>query len=251
MDIHMTKMITSHVSKAASLVGGTELFGTAGDDILIGRSGNDILHGSPGNDQLSGGGGDDVFVLDSGDTGTTVTFPRSEIKGGAGFDTIDFSNASSGVNVDLKMHYDLTGLRHDLISGVEGIKGGAHNDSLAGDKHDNVIDGGAGNDYIRGGKGADVLTGGTGNDWFLWNKSDVGTGVDHIKDFGNGADILYLHDVLKNAKGLSTDNVQLIDAVDGSHLWAKIGGSFQEVAVLDGVHNTSAADLIKAGMLLV
>ncbi len=227
------------------------LYGGAGDDTLIGLSGNDKIYSGTGNDKLFGGTGDDVFFLDSGGTTGAPIFSHASIVGGSGFDTVDFSNAAASVSVDLERHFDLTGFRHDSIWGVEGIKGSANNDSLTGDKTANVIDGGAGNDYIRGGKGADVLTGGSGDDYFYWKKSDVGTGVDYIKDFGNGKDLLNLHDVLKGSKGSFTDNVKLVDDVTGSHLWAKVGGSFQEVAVLEGVHHTSASDLLKAGLLLV
>ena len=73
----------------------------------------------------------------------------------------------------------------DSLPDVEHLTGSAHNDILAGDRRDNVIDGGAGNDTLLrwpgrrgddemagrpgndrlfGGQGADTLNGGTGDD---------------------------------------------------------------------------------------
>ena len=235
------------------------LIGGNGNDSVLGMSGNDKLYGGQGNDKLYGGSGDDVLdggsgtnVVDGGSGNDRIIAGGGNdvITGGAGFDTIDFSGASYGVTVDLNKHFAVAGTTADKIYGVEAIVGSAFADQLSGNKGDNVIDGGAGNDLIRGGKGADVLIGGDGNDTFIWSKSDVGTGVDHIKDFSKG-DRLDLHDLLKSAKGSFDSNVKLVDDVAGSHLMAKVGGSFVEVAMLDGVHNTSATDLLKAGMLLV
>ena len=137
------------------------------------------------------------------------------------------------------------------MTGIEGLVGSRFGDTLTGDKHANVLDGGAGNDVIRGGKGADVMIGGTGDDTFVWSRSDVGTGVDRIADFGNGHDVLNMADLFKGQKGNHADKVKLVDDAAGSHLMAKIGDSYVEVAMLEGVHHTSAADLLKAGMLLV
>lgn len=79
------------------LVGNTgddTLIGGKGDDLLSGNDANDTLIDGFGNDTLSGGTGDDVFKP-AGDTGTAF------IEDTAGFDTLDASNASKGVQIDL------------------------------------------------------------------------------------------------------------------------------------------------------
>ncbi len=47
-------------------------YGDAGDDVLIGTTGKDLLDGGPGHDTLTGGAGQDLFVLRTGDGGTTL-----------------------------------------------------------------------------------------------------------------------------------------------------------------------------------
>ena len=220
------------------------------DDTLVGGTGNDKLYGGSGDDILDGGAGTNVINAGSGDDRIYSGQGSDTIVGGSGFDTLDFSRSGVRISVDLHKHITLNGYGSDTVSGVEAVIGTNFGDSLVGDKRANVLDGGAGNDLIVGGKGADVLIGGAGDDVFAWTKSDIGTGVDHIKDFSKG-DRLYLTEELSGTKGTLADKVQLVDDVAGSHLMAKVGGSFVEVAMLDGVHNTSAADLLKAGMLLV
>lgn len=217
------------------------LIGGSGNDTLLGMRGNDMLNGGAGDNYLNGGTGDDTFVAGGG---------NDTIVGGKGFDTIDFSKATAGVNVDLGAH-TASGFGTDKITGVEAVVGSGFADTLTGDKADNTIFGGAGDDHIRGGKGSDLLIGGDGNDTFIWARSDIGKGVDKIADFGNGKDVLDLTAVFAGQKGDHSSKVQLVDDVAGSHLMAKIGGQFVEVAMLDNVHNTTAADLMKAGMLLV
>jgi serralysin len=233
--------------------------GTAGNDILIGLSGNDHINGGAGNDTLFGGTGDDLLNGGLGDNtvnggaGNDYIFAgggNDKIVGGSGYDTIDFGNAKSGVDVNLNKH-TATGFGTDSIWGVEAVKGTTFNDTMTGDKGNNYFDGGAGNDVLRGGKGADTLNGGAGNDTFVWGKKDIGTGIDTIKDFGNGRDVMDLRALFEGGQKANAGNVKLVDSAEGSHLWAKVGGSFQEVAVLEGVHQTSAADLLKSGMLLV
>ncbi len=222
----------------------------ANDDTLIGGTGNDTLLGMSGNDTINGGTGINFVDAGTGNDHIIAGGGNDTIYGGKGFDTIDFSGATGGVVVDLSKHVAV-GFGTDKIYGVEAVIGSSSGDVLIGDKAANYIDGGAGSDHLRGGKGADVLTGGTGDDSFIWARSDVGHGVDRITDFGNGHDVLDLSAVFKGQKGNHADKVQLIDDATGSHLMAKIGGSYIEVAMLDNVHHTSAADLLKAGMLLV
>jgi Ca2+-binding RTX toxin-like protein len=252
-------MATAHAVSHSAADANDTIIGGAGNDTIYGLSGNDRINGGAGNDTINGGTGDDLLVggvgnnVINGGQGNDYILAaggNDAITGGAGYDTIDFSMATKGMTVNLNTHL-ATGFGSDTISGVEAVIGSAFNDVLTGDKGNNYIDGGFGNDVLRGGKGADTLVGNGGDDTFYWAKKDLGTGVDTIKDFGNGHDVLNLHDILKGSKGTLADNVKLVDDVSGSHLWAKVGGSFVDVAVLEGIHGHSASELYKAGAILI
>ena len=72
----------------------------------------------------------------------------------------------------------------DLVLGIEGIIGTAHDDRFSGRGNDDVFDGGAGDDVILGGGGNDRLTGGAGRDRIF-----AGAGDDVIVG-GEGADVV-------------------------------------------------------------
>jgi serralysin len=232
--------------------------GGTGDDRIWGNSGNDILRGGDGNDALSGGKGDDIIYDDAGNDTVTGnsgndTFIAGEgndsYDGGSGFDTLDYSGSKRGLSVDLNGH-KASGLGADTIKGVEKVIGSQFNDSFVGDKNGNVFVGGAGDDSFRGKGGADTFTGGAGRDSYAWSKKDLGTGVDHITDFAKG-DRLNLHDLLKGQKFSSiNDVVKISDSSAGSTVSVKSGGVFVDLVTLDGVHGASAAELLKAGMIL-
>ena len=152
---------------------------------------------------------------------------NDKIVGGSGFDTIDFSTATQGVKVDLHNH-TASGFGTDHVEGVEAVVGSSHDDVIWGDKN------------------ANVLTGNGGNDTFGFHSGDAKNGnADHITDFKQG-DILDLHEILKGNLG----NFQVTDGADGTTISAKIGGQFVNVVILDGVHSETAADMLKAGMIL-
>jgi Ca2+-binding RTX toxin-like protein len=83
------------------------------------------------------------------------------------------------------------------------VSGGSGNDQLSGGALNDIMMGGAGNDVLAGGAGNDILTGGEGADVFSWTLADTtadnGGFVDRITDFGNGADVLNIGDLLTPA----------------------------------------------------
>ena len=102
---------------------------------------------------------------------------------------------------------------------------------------------------LRGLGGADTLTGGSGRDTFVYMGKDVGA-VDHITDFAVG-DRLDLHDFLKSTKYASIgDVVHVNDGAAGSTVSVKTSAGFVDLVVLDGVHGTTAQDLLSHGMIL-
>ena len=238
--------------------GNDKIDGGTGDDKIWGNSGDDVIHGGDDNDFLSGGKGDDVIsdgagndkvFGNSGNDKLVAGEGNDSYDGGSGFDTLDYSGSSRGMSVNLNSHV-ATGLGSDTIKGVEAVIGSRLDDVLVGDKNANVFNGGDGNDSFRGRGGADTFTGGKGNDTYNWTKKDVNA-VDHIRDFAAG-DKLNLHDLLKGQKYASvSDVVKVTDSSAGSTVSVKVGGAFVDVVTLDGVHGHNAAELMKAGMILV
>jgi Ca2+-binding RTX toxin-like protein len=123
--------------------------GTSHSDLLIGTSGADHILGLGGNDIILAGGGNDIL---SGGKGFDI------LNGGSGRDTADYSDAATGVTVNLALGLALNdgdgGI--DVLVSIENVTGSAHNDVITGDNQANELAGGAGNDLLSGGKGADT-----------------------------------------------------------------------------------------------
>jgi Ca2+-binding RTX toxin-like protein len=117
------------------------LFGSPGDDVLFGGNGNDLLRGFAGNDFLSGG---------------VVADYQSDL-GFQDDDTVDYSDAPTGVTVDLGAGYALDGYGgFDSLVGFEGVVGSWNADTLIGSAtYAEHFRGGGGNDFIDGGLGFD------------------------------------------------------------------------------------------------
>jgi len=111
--------------------------------------------GGPGDDTLAGGTGTNVLV------------------GGGGIDTVDYSDASIGVYVNLLEGTANGSFRRDTLSGIENIQGSPFGDTLIGNEESNVIIGGGGSDLIEASSGNDYLHGNAGNDTL-----DGGSGTD-------------------------------------------------------------------------
>jgi len=229
--------------------GDDNLHGGAGADILVGDSGNDVLFGGDGDDNLNGGSGDDTIIADAG---------NDIITGGSGFDTLDFSSVASGVVVDLKAKTAFgTATGNDSVTSIERVLGSAFDDRLSGDKNANTLSGGAGNDVLRGLGGTDTLTGGDGNDTFLWGSvrdvvdNGVYLGMDHITDFELGEDQLDFKALVAGQAWSDVNEVVSVEAdAAGAIVSVKIGGTFHQVAQLDGVHGIDASGLLASGMIL-
>ena len=234
--------------KMSGGAGNDQMWGNSGNDTMSGDAGNDTLSGGKGDDVISGGIGDDVMTGNSGNDRFIAGEGNDSYDGGAGFDTIDYSGSARAMSVNLNSHLAI-GMGIDTIKGVEGVVGSRFNDTFVGDKNANVFLGGAGDDSFRGRGGADTFTGGAGKDTYSWAQKDVNA-VDHITDFAKG-DRLNLSDLLKGQKYSNiSDVVRVTDGANGSTVSVKFGGAFHDVVTLDGVHNTTAADLLKVGMIL-
>ena len=155
------------------------LHGTLHDDTLVGSSTeeNVFLEVGLGRDVATGGQHDDVFRM-------LVDEQVDKVDGGAGEDTIDYSESDRGLHINLATgvvtaEFSVPGtslaVAHEVTSvkNVEDVVGSRFDDTIIGTSGDNRIDGGAGNDTIHAGDGNDTLIGGAGN-----NSLDGGNGTD-------------------------------------------------------------------------
>lgn len=102
-----------------------------------------------------------------------------------GNDLLDFSFAGGRINYNLSTGATNVGLaRNDALLGIDGVRGGSNDDTLSGNKADNIFYGGDGRDLLVGKLGDDVLMGEDGKD-----KLVAGEGDDTI-DGGNGDDVI-------------------------------------------------------------
>jgi len=196
--------------------------GGDGADTFYAYGGADILDGGAGDDTLWGGAGNDVFIGSLG---------YDHLNGGSGSDTVDYTNATIGIEVRLDQSYgrhNPTGFA-DVVSGIENVIGGVHNDMISGTREANRLEGGAGNDLLTGGGGQDVLLGGDGDDILYaadgvdavdGSPSDAGK---DIVDGGAGMDVVsYAGSYVAVTVDLSTrvgpggDQYISIEGVEGS-----------------------------------
>ena len=79
-------------------------------------------------------------------------------------DVVDYRKSGSGVTVNLTTGTNTGGsAQGDILTGIEGIVGSAHNDTLTGDENNNYFGGGAGEDTFDGKGGMDVVD----YSWFI------------------------------------------------------------------------------------
>lgn len=199
-----------------TLTGGTgmnSLVGGDGDDFLAGQDGNDTLAGDAGQDTLDGGlgidsltGGDDADMLLGGggndalqgNTGNDTVFGGDGDDWGHGGQSDDFLFGGNGADtLDGGLANDSVtgGESNDRLlgsAGMDSLLGNQGNDALFGGSEADWLHGGQNNDTLWGGTGADTLMGGLGADVIVFERADLGTGVDLIEGFAKGEDRLML-----------------------------------------------------------
>ena len=207
------------------------VIGTAFDDVLVGYGLQARLDGGAGNDTLTsnnsvpegggwtnnfnvmnGGAGDDSIDAGIGADTLIGGAGNDVMDGGKGNDTADYSEATTGVKVDLALVVAQStgnGTGIDRLSNIENLTGGTVGDQLSGNGVVNVImglngadvlygrggndtlDGGNSADILRGNDGDDRLVGGQGNDRLEGSTGDdvlIGDGNDDLLIGGDGID---------------------------------------------------------------
>lgn len=211
--------------------GANTIYGQTGDDVLRGEAGADLLDGGLGNDHLYGGAGGDV------------------LDGGAGYDFARYDDASSGVEVTLRLSVFTVqggGAAGDELYGIEGLVGSSFADTLFGSYGSNTLYGAAGDDVLRGGEsGDDLLYGGVGNDRLY---GDSGNDALYGED---GADHLYGSsgaDLIDGGQGF--DFVRFDGVGDGAVIVDLKNGLTAEgdqLVSVEGIVATDAGDILFGG----
>ena len=155
--------------------------GLTSDDVIDALGGNDTVNGNAGADTLNGGEGDDILNGGEGDDTLDGGPGADMLDGGPGSDTASYQNSGVGILVRLHAAHAVKygDAEGDTLTGIEHIVGSNHNDVLAGDGEDNLLDGGDGDDVLYGGPagGDDMMYGGNGDDRIFGGKgNDMLTG---------------------------------------------------------------------------
>ena len=171
---------------------------------IWGAAGDDTLEGGDGNDTLNGGAGADA------------------LNGGTGIDRASYSDAPSGLTVDLAVAANNTGIAAgDSFDSIENLYGSNFADTLRGDGGANKIGGGAGDDTLEGGDGNDILSGGAGADAL-----NGGTGIDRVSYSGATAGLTVDLAVAANNTGIAAgDTFDSIENLYGSNFTDTLRGN--------------------------
>ncbi|MGH7002796.1 MAG: beta strand repeat-containing protein, partial [Alphaproteobacteria bacterium] len=187
----------------AGTSGNNSLVGLAGDDLLTGRAGADVLDGGTGVDtvdysasgpgvkidlftgigtgghaqgdtltgieNVNGSGSNDIFVSSAA---------ANRLIGGSGVDTVDYSNSTERVEIDLRqeLQANFGFAAGDRLSSIERVIGSDHDDRLTGFDSDimplpqSSLFGGKGNDVLFAGNTTVLLDGGEGDDTLIGSK---------------------------------------------------------------------------------
>lgn len=145
--------------------------------------------------------------------------------GGDSIDTVSYAQSTTPLIVDLPSEASWDGTVIDSLIDIENVIGSAFNDTLIGDKADNVLDGGA--------AGADQLSGGDGLDTLSHRSSSVGVVIDLATQQSWDGSFLDSFSNFERAIGSAFN-----DTIFGSNLFDN---------VLDG--GAGGADVIKGSAL--
>ncbi|OLP60301.1 hypothetical protein BJF93_15190 [Xaviernesmea oryzae] len=158
-------------SSVTALGGDDRIYADAANLYIDAGNGNDWIKGSDSSTTFLDGNGNDVVFAGKGNDTIIASQGNDYYDGGAGTDTLSFAWTTKGVKVDLRQtkgsaQGNETGT--DQLVSIENVTGGAGNDTLYGNKFDNVLIGGTGDDILAGNGGFDTLTGGAGRDTFVF-----------------------------------------------------------------------------------
>jgi Ca2+-binding RTX toxin-like protein len=154
--------------------------GLGGSDSLVGGVGDDVFHGGDGNDSMRGEAGGDTYNGGAG-TGDLASY-----SGSGQAETVDIDGVADDGSAD-----DASGgVRDNVLSDVENLRGGNLGDGLVGNAQANRLEGLGGPDYLEGREGDDVELGGDGAGDFF-DQRPANNGADTLDGQGGGDDIAW------------------------------------------------------------
>ena len=192
---------------------------------------------------VNAGDGEDLIIASS------VT---ESINGGNGVDTVDYSNSTAGVSVDLKYGTGSGGwAQNDTLAGIKAVIGSDYGDLLNGaDDSSNYLEAGAGDDYFNMRSfltSGDTLDGGAGDDSLEFTDTgdqhalDNVTGVEHLI-LGDNTTNLIGHDNLADYLSILTVDASALTGTNNltwngnfiANIYQDIIGSDQGDSILGG-----------------
>lgn len=204
------------------------LTGTSGPDVILGLAGDDVLIGMDGADRLCGGPGNDIVRPGKGSDRASGSF---------GVDTLDYSDSTVGVTVDLQNKIVLGSGNSEVIAGFENATGGSGNDTLLGTSGPNVLDGGFGSDVLEGRAGNDTILGGTGNNTSIEGPGNDFTSHVEVIDYANAPGPIVANTDLGASTGFGDDTFEVVTGL--------YGGPFDDSLVATVVIGRGGDDLLR------
>jgi Ca2+-binding RTX toxin-like protein len=157
-----------------------------------GRGGTDSLTRIEG---VMGSDFDDTLTGDAADNTFEPMAGNDVVDGGAGNDTLNYSNHfdfngdGTGVNVDMTVgNATDTWGELDTFVNIENVRGSVYDDTIIGNGGNNALNGNAGMDQLSGGLGADTFQ--------FSSTLNSSTNVDTIADYVDGTDKIGLDDAI-------------------------------------------------------
>ena len=147
---------------------------------------------------IAGGNMDDRII---------ATIGKDTYDGGAGRDTVDYSQITTGVTVNLATG-TASGAGNQRLISIENVIGTSQNDTITGTNANSIIEAGAGNDRVNGGAGDDTFIDGAGDDRY-----DGGTGYD-VLDYSKATRSVVVDD--GNVSGMGDDRYSNVEKIIGS-----------------------------------
>jgi Ca2+-binding RTX toxin-like protein len=226
---------------------GLTITGTAGNDTLTGTASNERIEGLVGADTLKGGGGNDTLHGGADDDVIYSGTGDDALDGGDGYDYLYYTDATTGVVINIDTGKVTGGAGSDSIAGFELLFGSRFDDifmggdlsvgCLGGDGND-TITGGASNDHLEGNGGNDVIDGKDGRDVIAYYSAAFAVNVNLTTGMATG--------------GLGNDTLSNIEDLVGSVFDDTLTGSAGDNRLEggdgnDSLSSTSGDDTLDGG----
>jgi Ca2+-binding RTX toxin-like protein len=224
------------------LAGGTATYTVSATGYTDHLSGVENVYGTTGADTIAGDAADNTF--NGFGSHDMVTGSGDSISGGAGSDTVDYSDLSSSLAVGIDANldtgevlYSISNVAHqDTLAGIENLVGTTLGDSLTGDSGDNVIAGRGSTETVVLSNLPDGLTH-DGSTALLGFVGDVLTG-------GDGTDTVSYEGLVTDTGGVTIDLSNRPNDFVGAYYHNASGNHMDVLYGFENVIGSGGADSI-------